>query len=167
MATTDILEYLSHETPSPVVHIVDDAGDTDISTSRLKFPRIAPGSAPPKVLVVDDEPDVLNALRIRLKTWGFDVICAEDGMTATKIAIDQAPDVVLLDIGIPAGNGHTVAENLKQNLRTRYTPVIYLTARNAPQDRHIAEKNGAFDYITKPFVAADILATLNRALNIR
>lgn len=120
----------------------------------------------PTVLVVDDEPDVLAALRKRLEFMGFHVLCAGDGPSATSVAFRESPDVIILDVGLPLLDGHGVAERLRYNRRTRYIPVIYLTARTGIQDRATAEENCAFAYITKPFIAAEILTAVNRALDL-
>jgi len=133
---------------------------------RKSLSRTGKGVITPTILVVDDEPDVLNALRRRLEYMGFRVICAEDGEMATQVAFHESPDVIILDVGLPMLDGHGVAERLRHSRQTRYTPVIYLTARTAQEDRASADENCAFAYITKPFIAAEILSTVNRALEL-
>jgi DNA-binding response OmpR family regulator len=163
MNNTGILDYRTHETPA--ADIRRNMYASEKGTGRMRFPRMAvPVNR--KIMVVDDEPDVVKALAIRLNSWGFDVIWASDGVSATIMAVNEMPDAILLDIGIPDGDGHTVAERLRTSERTRTTPVIYLTARTASEDIRTAKMSGAFDYITKPFFAADLLTALNRALNI-
>jgi DNA-binding response OmpR family regulator len=120
----------------------------------------------PTILVVDDEPDVLNALRKRLEFMGFHVLCASDGPSGMSVAFRESPDAIILDIGLPMLDGHGVAERLRYNRRTRYTPVIFLTARTAMKDREAAEENCAFAYITKPFIAAEIISAVNRAVDL-
>ncbi len=117
-----------------------------------------------RVLIVDDEPDIIKAVAMRLRWAGYDVLTAPDGATATQVAIKEQPDVIILDIGLPAGDGHTVAKRLNDNLKTMSIPVIYLTARDSPVDRDRASELGAFDYVTKPFEPERLLATVGRVL---
>ena len=104
-----------------------------------------------KVLVVDDEPDIVRALSLRLKSNGYDVVIARDGLQATATAVREEPDLVILDIGMPCGDGHTVALRLRDNSKTCMVPIIALTARTAESDRMKAEENGVTRYFTKPF----------------
>lgn len=84
-----------------------------------------------KILVVDDEPDVVRALTMRLKFAGYEVIVASDGASATRLAITEQPDLVILDIGLPCGDGHDVAGRLCENMNTAAVPIIFLTARTS------------------------------------
>ena len=117
-----------------------------------------------KILVVDDEPDIVMALAMRLKSAGYIVITAGDGAEATKRAIHEQPNLILLDIGMPCGDGHTIANRLSNSVDTASIPLIYLTARTAPADRMKAMSLGAFDYITKPFTSERLLGSVERAL---
>ena len=96
----------------------------------------------PKVLVVDDEPDIVRALSLRLKSNGYDVVVARDGVQATVTAVREQPDLIVLDLGLPGGDGHVVAQRLRNNAKTCDVPIIALTARTANRDRVKAEKNG-------------------------
>ena len=118
-----------------------------------------------RILIVDDEPDLVRALGLRLKAAGYEVLVATDGIRATQIAIREQPSLILLDIGMPGGDGHTVAQRLKNNLRTGSIPVIFLTARNSPEDARKAKDEGAVAYLTKPCKPEDLLAAVARALN--
>lgn len=104
-----------------------------------------------KVLVVDDEPDIVRALSLRLKFNGYEVVIARDGLQATAVAVSELPDLVILDIGMPGGDGHTVARRLRDNVKTCNVPIIALTARTASSDRIKAKLNGFVKYFTKPF----------------
>ncbi len=117
-----------------------------------------------KILVVDDEPDVIKALQLRLRGAGYDVVHATDGATATQTAIREQPDLIILDLGMPAGDGHTVAARLGMNTRTRAIPVIYLTARTSEEDRKKAMEAGAAAYVVKPFKANELLALVESVL---
>ncbi len=118
-----------------------------------------------KILVVEDEPDVIRALTMRLKFAGFEVIVASDGASATRIAVTEQPDFIILDIGLPCGDGHTVARRLRKNMNTTTVPIIFLTARTSQADCAKAMEVGAADFITKPFTADQLLSSVERALN--
>lgn len=104
-----------------------------------------------KILVVDDEPDIVRSLSIRLGSVGYEVSTAMDGLNATRKAIEEQPDLILLDIGMPAGNGHEVVERLSNIGETSHIPVIYLTACTTDEDYRKAREGGVCKFITKPF----------------
>jgi DNA-binding response OmpR family regulator len=116
-----------------------------------------------RILVVDDDRDLLRGLTIRLQASGYDVIGAGDGVSATSAARREKPDAIILDIGLPGGNGFTVLERLR-SLLTAYTPVIILTARAAPVNRERAFDSGAQAFIQKPADNEMLLATLKSIL---
>lgn len=117
-----------------------------------------------KILVVDDEPDLVRSLTLRLGAAGYQVVSAMDGLGATKCAIEQQPDLIILDIGMPAGNGHVVVERLRHIGATSHIPVIYLTARTGEEDYRRALEGGVAKYITKPFEATVLLAAVEDQL---
>lgn len=117
-----------------------------------------------KIMVVDDEEDVVRALGMRLKSAGYEVITAMDGMSATQMAVKHQPDLILLDIGMPGGDGHTVAQRLKSNLKTLTVPIIYLTARANQEDMRKATDLGAAGYLLKPFKSERLLSLVERVL---
>lgn len=117
-----------------------------------------------KVLIADDEPEVVKAIAMRLKFTGYEVVAAYDGLSTTQIAINEKPDVILLDIGMPCGDGLTVAKRLADNVNTGAIPIIFLTARTAISDRQRASQLGASDYITKPYTADRLFWAIERAL---
>lgn len=118
-----------------------------------------------RVLVVDDEPDITSSLKRRLEHHGYEVIIAADGATATQQALHGEPDVIILDIGMPCGDGHTVAERIRSNPATVFTPIIYLTARTGELDRDRAVEARAYAYVTKPFRAEELLELIDNALS--
>jgi two-component system alkaline phosphatase synthesis response regulator PhoP len=117
-----------------------------------------------KILVVDDEIDIVRAMTIRLRNAGYEVISAQDGVAATKMALRECPDLILMDIGMPCGDGHIVAERLFENMATATTPIVFLTARTSETDRGKAAKVGAAAYITKPFNSEDLLKIVSQTL---
>ncbi len=118
----------------------------------------------PKVLVADDEMEIVRAVTMRLRAAGYQVISARDGMEATQMAVCEAPDLVILDIGMPCGDGHTVAQRLQNNTRTMMTPIVFLTARTSEADRARAAEARPVGYLTKPFKSQELLDLVARAL---
>jgi DNA-binding response OmpR family regulator len=118
-----------------------------------------------KIMVVDDEPDVVQAVSLRLKAAGYDVIQARDGVAATHAAVKEQPNLIILDIGMPAGDGHTVATRLKTNPKTFHIPVIFLTARSSETDIRKAADAGVVGYLVKPCKPQRLLSMVERALS--
>jgi DNA-binding response OmpR family regulator len=115
-----------------------------------------------KVLVVDDEPQIVRALRINLAARGYEVLTAHDGVTALKIAADGKPDVVVLDLGLPDMDGIEVCRRLR--LRHPEATVVMLTARSEEIDIVLGLDAGADDYLTKPFHLSELLARIRAHL---
>jgi DNA-binding response OmpR family regulator len=113
------------------------------------------------VLVVDDEPMLRNLLCRLLKMEGYEVVEAEDGQTALDLVAAEKPDLVLLDVMLPARDGLDVLGDLR---RTSDIPVILVSALAEEADRVIGLKMGADDYVTKPFSAAELSARVESVL---
>ena len=116
----------------------------------------------PKVLIVDDEPDVLLTLRMILEAEGFDPSLAADGETALRRIDDEHPDLVLLDIMMPVLDGWFVLAELAG--RSRRPCVVVCSAKSSDADRLRARELGADEYVTKPFEPDDLLAVIRRVL---
>jgi DNA-binding response OmpR family regulator len=116
-----------------------------------------------KILIVEDDQNIAKALSIRLKNAGYEVSIAPDALTAVESAVKKAPDLVLLDISLPAGDGFTVAERI-QSLIPTATPLIFLTASQKPGLRDKAKELGATAFFHKPYQADDLLAAIRLAL---
>ncbi|RAS61917.1 two-component system KDP operon response regulator KdpE [Lentzea atacamensis] len=114
-----------------------------------------------KVLVVDDEPQIVRALRINLTARGYEVLTAPDGATALRLAADGKPDVVVLDLGLPDMDGTDVIAGLRG---WTTLPIIVLSARSGSTDKVDALDAGADDYVTKPFGMDELLARLRAAV---
>ena len=119
-----------------------------------------------KVLVVDDEPDVLLLCRVNLEFEGYEVVEATDGEQAMEQARSESPDVVLLDVMMPPLDGWQVLSAMKSDDALKDIPVVMLTAKVQDQDQIRGWSQGAADYITKPFsplalsqVLEDVLST--------
>ena len=117
-----------------------------------------------KILIVDDERDILKALMIRLQGAGYEVVTAFDGAQAIFVAHKEKPDLILLDIRMPAGNGFSVAEKLKHSVNTLSIPVIFLTGSPERNAEERAMTLGARFYIKKPYDPEELLDAITRAL---
>ncbi|MCS7480237.1 response regulator [Umezawaea endophytica] len=114
-----------------------------------------------RVLVVDDEPQIVRALRINLTARGYEVLTAHNGTTALKVAADGKPDVVVLDLGLPDLDGNEVIAGLRG---WTTVPILVLSARTDSTDKVAALDAGADDYVTKPFGMDELLARLRAAI---
>jgi two-component system KDP operon response regulator KdpE len=115
----------------------------------------------PRLLIVDDEPQIRRLLRNSLPPHGYDCIEAADAATALTAATKADPDIVLLDLGLPDGDGFAVIEAIR---KSRLTPIIVLSARGDVEGKVRALESGADDYVTKPFDMTELLARLKAAL---
>jgi DNA-binding response OmpR family regulator len=116
-----------------------------------------------KILVVDDEPEIVKTVSLRLKANGYTVVTACDGMQATSVALKESPDLIILDIGMPAGDGHLVAKRLRESA-PRSIPIIFLTAHTSKRDYEMAFDEGIAKYITKPFRPEELLAAVEELI---
>jgi two-component system, OmpR family, KDP operon response regulator KdpE len=114
-----------------------------------------------KVLVVDDEPQIVRALRINLSARGYQVLTAHDGASALRAAAESKPDVVVLDLGLPDLDGTDVIAGLRG---WTTVPILVLSARTDSSDKVEALDAGADDYVTKPFGMDELLARLRAAV---
>ena len=114
-----------------------------------------------KVLVVDDEQAIREVLVYNLKKEGYDTLEAEDGVTAVNIALEQKPDLMLLDIMLPKMDGLTVCKRVKNYLNI---PILMLTAKDEEIDKILGLELGADDYITKPFSVRELMARIKANL---
>jgi two-component system KDP operon response regulator KdpE len=126
---------------------------------RPEVTRPGPGGA--GILIVEDEPELVRALRINLRARQYDVRCAGTGREALAVAADHPPDAIILDLGLPDIDGTEVIVELR---RWYHAPIIVLSGRTSPGDKIGALDVGADDYVTKPFAMAELLARLRAAL---
>lgn len=115
-----------------------------------------------KILIVDDEKNIVDILKFNLKREGFETIEAYDGEQGLELALNQKPDLILLDIMLPKMDGFTVCRKVRQTLST---PVLMLTAKEEEVDKVLGLELGADDYITKPFSPRELIARVKA--NIR
>jgi DNA-binding response OmpR family regulator len=117
---------------------------------------------PGKILVVDDEPELLQLLRYVLEAAGFSVVVAGDGRQALEQVSKEEPDLVLCDVVMPELNGFETVQALRRNPVTRFLPILMLSARGQAQDVQRALDAGADGYITKPFSYRELVAEVRR-----
>lgn len=117
-----------------------------------------------RVLVVDDEPDILSILVYQLSREGFRVSTAVSGRSAIETAITEVPDLVVLDLMLPELDGYEVLAQLRQHESTSSIPVILLTARTEEEERLRGFDTGADDYVTKPFSPRELVARVKALL---
>jgi two-component system, OmpR family, alkaline phosphatase synthesis response regulator PhoP len=106
---------------------------------------------PKKILVVDDEPDLVETLRYPLEMEGYQVLVAHNGEDGLHQARTQGPDLIILDLMLPKLDGYKVCRLLKFDERYRHIPVLMLTAKTQEKDKLLGKETGAEDYMTKPF----------------
>lgn len=116
------------------------------------------------ILVADDDQRIALSICVRLRKAGHTVIDANDGVTAFKKIVEHKPDLVILDIGMPAGNGLTIAERIRENVDTALTPVLFITASRKAEFRQSAERWNPVAYFEKPFDADELMSCVERAL---
>jgi len=123
--------------------------------------------AKPKILVVEDDSDLLHRLRTMLRAVG-DVVMARDGQEALDLlAAGEVPDVIVTDLMMPRVDGLTLANMLREHAHLSSVPVIMLSAKGAPQDMATGLSAGARHYMTKPFKAAELIDKVRRAIGRR
>ncbi len=114
-----------------------------------------------KVLIVDDEQAIIDVLVYNLKKEGYETIEATDGISAVNIALEEKPDLMLLDIMLPKLDGLSVCKRVKNQLNI---PILMLTAKDAEIDKIVGLELGADDYITKPFSVRELMARVKANL---
>jgi CheY-like chemotaxis protein len=117
------------------------------------------------VLLVDDDNVFLLTIGVRLKSMGYTVYAAKDAVTAISAVRKNNPDVIVLDVTIPAGDGFMVAERLQKLISTAATPIIFITASENPELRERAMKTGAVAFMKKPFDATTLADAIESALS--
>lgn len=124
---------------------------------------IAP-SAPRRVLVVEDDPSILYGLKLNLRYEGFEVLTADDGDEGLRRALEDRPDVVVLDVMLPGKNGFEVLRELRARSNVA---VVMLSAKGAEQDKVLGLDLGADDYVAKPFGVPELIARIKAVLRRR
>lgn len=127
----------------------------------------SPNSAQTTILLVDDEPNNLKLTIDQLSAHGYRVLVAQDSASGLRRARLAQPDLILLDVILPDGDGFTLCQELKHSPATQAIPVIFMTVLNLPEDKVKAFTLGGADYVTKPLQWEEVLARINVQLQIR
>jgi len=120
-----------------------------------------------KILIIEDEEDILTALQIRLVANGYEIISASDGPEGLRKARTDGPDLIILDIMLPKLDGYQIARMLKYDENYRNIPIIMLTAKVQQSDVKQGLESGADAYMTKPFKGEELLAQIETLLSKR
>jgi DNA-binding response OmpR family regulator len=118
----------------------------------------------PKILVVDDDPDLVRALRLRLRANNYEIATAADGYAAIATAQKERPDLIVLDLGLPAGDGFVVLQRLQDSDALSGIPVIVLSARDPQNNEERALKAGAAAFFQKPADNEELLNVIRVSL---
>lgn len=119
-----------------------------------------------KILVVEDEKDCQLVIAAELRKSGFKVVSAGDAAMAVQMAVQEKPDLILLDIGLPAGSGLVVMDRITSISTIAMTPIIIVTASHSVETQMEAFKKGAVAYFQKPFDFDELLMAVQRALGV-
>lgn len=117
-----------------------------------------------KILIVDDEIDLVETLSFRFEAAGYKVMAAHDGLEGLSVARAEKPDLIILDVMMPKMDGYQVCRLLKFDQNMKNTPIIMLTARGQEQDKQIGGQVGADLYMTKPFDSKILLTKVEELL---
>lgn len=117
-----------------------------------------------RILIVDDEPELVKAVQIRIEQGGYETLVAYDGREGLEKAKKEKPDLIILDLMLPKMDGYKVCGLLKADARYHEIPVIMLTARAQESDMKTGQEVGADAYIIKPFEHQDLLAKIKELL---
>ena len=117
-----------------------------------------------RILIVDDEPDIVQNLKFILEKRDHKVLTAYNGLEALKKAQNERPDLILLDLMLPKMDGYKVCRLLKFDERYKHIPIIMLTARTQESDKSLGEETGADRYVTKPFDTKELLTIIKELL---
>ena len=119
-----------------------------------------------KILVVDDEADIVTIIQMRLEAGGYEVISASDGNNGYAKARSENPDLIILDVMLPGMDGYKVCRLLKFDQKYKRIPIIMLTAKGGKDDQDISSQVGADLFLNKPPELKELLAKVNELLNL-
>ncbi len=117
-----------------------------------------------KILVVDDEADLVETIRFSLELGGYNVLVASNGEEGLNLARQEKPDLILLDLMLPKLDGYKVCRLLKFDERYKHIPILMLTAKTQEKDKILGKETGANEYITKPFDMDELMAKIKSYL---
>ena len=118
-----------------------------------------------KILIVDDEQDIVESLKFVLEASGFSCFTAFNGEDGLRMAKEIVPDLIILDVMMPKINGYKISRLLKYDAKYKNIPILMVTARSQAEDKLIGEETGADEYITKPFELDEVVKKVEQYLN--
>ena len=118
-----------------------------------------------KILIVDDEPNILMSLDFLMRKEGYQVFIARDGSEALNIVSEEMPDIIVLDIMMPNVDGYEVCQRVKGNEATAHIKIIFLTAKSKEEDIKKGHEMGADLYLTKPFSTRNLVKEVKKLIN--
>ena len=121
--------------------------------------------SPKKILIVDDEADLVETIRFPLELEGFQVLAAYNGEEGLNQARSERPDLILLDLMLPKLDGYKICRLLKFDDRYKHIPIFMLTAKTQEKDKILGKETGADEYLTKPFDIDELIAKIKSNLN--
>jgi DNA-binding response OmpR family regulator len=120
-----------------------------------------------RILIVDDDTDIRRGLNVHLQANGYEVLFAGDAISAMSVAVKERPDLIVLDIGLPAGDGYVVMQRLQNYPALACIPVIVLSARDAANNKQRALDAGAYAFFQKPAEPSQLLKSIRAAMDCR
>jgi len=117
-----------------------------------------------KILIVDDEPNIVLAIEFLLQRQGYRTEKAYDGLQALEMVADFQPDIVILDVMMPGPNGFELGQKIRQMPRLENTKIIFLTAKGTQRDKQMGYENGAEAYMIKPFDNEELVTTVHEMM---
>jgi two-component system, OmpR family, phosphate regulon response regulator PhoB len=126
-----------------------------------------PNMAKPKILIVEDDPDISELIHFNLEKAGYQTVRAEDGEQALRLTQKHQPDLILLDLLLPGLNGLEVCRRLKRDPAVQHIPIMMVTAKGDEMDRVVGLELGADDYVVKPFSIREIILRIQKLLDRR
>lgn len=117
-----------------------------------------------KILIVDDEQDIVESLKFVLETSDYTCYCAYNGEDGLRLAKEIMPDLIILDVMMPKINGYKISRLLKYDAKYKNIPILMVTARSQEEDKLIGEETGADEYITKPFELNEVVQKVEQYL---
>jgi CheY-like chemotaxis protein len=163
---TDTIEFLEQKTSLRIVPVLATRDDILEAVRQHYLQGEGADNSALKILVVDDSSKITSALGGALRSEGYQVLTANDGVHGLKIAFSQKPDLILCDAVMPKLDGYGLMRAIKANPATAEIPMILLTAKASPEEEHRALKSGFHDFIAKPMMTVRVVSRVKRAFEI-
>jgi len=163
---TDTIEFLEQKTSLRIVPVLATRDDILDAVRQHYLRGEGADNSALKILVVDDSAKITSTLGGALRSEGYQVLTANDGVHGLKIAFSQKPDLILCDAVMPKLDGYGLMRAIKANPATAEIPMILLTAKASPEEEHRALKSGFHDFIAKPMMTVRVVSRVKRAFEI-